>query len=99
MNLSTKTIHLFLELQKIVNHETWEIFLPIIEEVARQDKDGLLSQPIVSTTWVEWVIKSPELENFDYPHYLFLKIYTNGQDDIDLQLVARVGGYARCSPP
>ena len=93
MKLSTKAIRLFLECQKVVNPETSKIFRPIIAEVARQDKEALLSMPIESTTWIEWVIKSPELDNFDYPHYLFLMI-TAGNYDLtsNLHLVARVGG-------
>ena len=91
MNLSTKAIHLFLELQEIVTIETSKIFRPIIEEVERHGQEFLLFPPVESTTWVEWLVKSPERHNFKYPHYLFLMIQQAEKNGFSLRLVARLG--------
>lgn len=91
MNLSTKAIHLFLELQKVVNAETSKIFGPIIAEVERHGQEFLLFPPVESTTWVEWLVKSPDRHNFDSPHYLFLMLQPAETNGIVLRLVARLG--------
>ena len=90
MNTFTK-IQQFLDLQEIVNPETSKIFRPIIAEVERHGQEFLLFPPVESTTWVEWLVKSPERHNFKYPHYLFLMIQQAGKNGLVLRLVARLG--------
>ena len=88
---STQAIHLFLDLQEIVTPITSKIFRPIIEEVERHGQEFLLFPPVESTTWVEWLVKSPDRHNFKYPHYLFLLIQQAGENGLVLRLVARLG--------
>jgi hypothetical protein len=91
MNLSIKAICMFLDLQEIVTPITSKIFRPIIAEVERHGQEFLLFPPVESTTWVEWLVKSPERHNFDYPHYLFFMIQEAGKNGLVLRLVARLG--------
>jgi hypothetical protein len=91
MELSKKTIHLFLDLQEIINPETSKIFRPIIEEVEHHGQEFLLFPPVESTIWVEWLVKSPDRHNFKYPHYLFLMIQPAETNGLVLRLVARLG--------
>jgi hypothetical protein len=93
MELSKKTIRLFLDLQEIINPETSKILQPIIAEVERQRQKVLLSPPVVSTTWVEWQFKKPQDDVFKCYHYIFLLIQPGqAADDLDLCLIARLGG-------
>jgi hypothetical protein len=86
-----KRIWMFLESQKSVTHRTAKIFRPIINEVKRQGQKFLLFPAVESTTWVEWLVKSPERLHFEYPHYLFLMIQQAGKNDFGLRLLARLG--------
>lgn len=90
MNTFTK-IQQFLELQEIVTIKTSKIFRPIINEVERHGQEFLLFPPVESTTWVEWLVKSPERNNFKYPHYLFLIIQQAEKNGLVMRLVARLG--------
>jgi hypothetical protein len=97
MIISNK-IQQFLELQEIVTRRTAKIFRPIIAEVERHGQEFLLFPPVESTTWVEWLVKSPERLHFEYPHYLFLMIEQAGKNDFGLRLLARLGARLRETP-
>lgn len=92
MNFSTKVIRLFLELQELVNHETSQIFRPIIEEVERQGEGVLLFPPVQGTLWAEWLVKPPKNMPFNHYRHLLLMVQQASGDELTLVLADRYAG-------
>ena len=81
----------FLDLEEIVDVETWEIFQPIIAELRRRDKQYLLHSPITeSPLSVKWVVFRPKGFFVSFFYYLVLKVEPDQEtDELNLVLASR----------
>jgi hypothetical protein len=82
----------FVDLQEIVDAETWDIFHPILVEVERQDKKHLLFPAKKNTLSIRWLVSRPkESVCFSY-YYLILMIQPAPKnDELNLVLASQWG--------
>jgi len=89
MKLITKLIRHFVDLEEIVNAETWKIIRPIIDEVELQDKRDLLFPPVTNTLSIKWLVEIPETYLSTYYYYLVLMIQPDQEtDEVNLVLTS-----------
>jgi hypothetical protein len=92
MELSTKLIRHFLDLQEIVNAETWKIVRPIIDEVERQGEEVLMFPPVHGIFWTEWLVKPSEGIPTERYRHLLLMVYLAPFSELNLVLIERYEG-------
>jgi hypothetical protein len=92
MELFTKLIRHFLDLQEIMNTETWKIVRPIIEEVERQGEEVLLFPPVRGTFWTEWLVKPTKGIPTERYRHLMLMVYLAPFSELYLVLIERYVG-------